>query len=208
MGRNKNTQAQAQAQAQANAQAQTTQAQAQKVDNNTGDKVQSTSISANTINEKALNKKSAINALDNEVRGFNANFKHLQKLIDEKNPFIIQFFKDYFLNIDLITYDFLVNNLPTGRIYEKKDEDGKFTKLICKVTKSEKFAPVAVDKFEVNGIIYYKYIQSKFTSSEFLTMFATAKREQMKKQKEELKKQIEMSKNLDQNKKITGFANC
>ena len=156
---------------------------AQKTDNNKSDKVQTQKTSANVINEKALNKKSAINALDNEVRGFNANLKHLQKLVDEKNVFILQFFKDYFLNIENINYKFLIDNLPVTKIFV--NEQG--TKLICKVTKNEKFAPIAVEKFIVNNTEYYKYIQTKFTCSEFLTMFATAKKEQMKKAKEQAK---------------------
>jgi hypothetical protein len=193
MGRNKNTQAQAQTNAQVNAQAQTTQAQAQKVDNNKGDKVQSISISANTINEKALNKKSAISALDNKVRGFNANLKYLKELVDEKNVHILQYFKDYFLTIDLITYDFLVNNLPVARLHT--NEEG--VKLICKVSKNEKFAPIAVEKFEVNNTTYYKYIQTKFTCNEFLTMFATAKKEQMKKAKDAKKEAQKVDKVCD-----------
>lgn len=168
---------------QANEQAQKTLQSAQKTDNNKSDKVQTQKTSVNVINEKALNKKSAINALDNEVRGFNANLKHLQKLVDEKNVFILQFFKDYFLNIENINYKFLVDNLPVTKIFA--NEQG--TKLICKVTKNEKFAPIAVEKFIVNNTEYYKYIQTKFTCSEFLTMFATASRNQMKKAKEQFK---------------------
>lgn len=185
-------QQQAIANEQANEQAKKTMQQAQKVDNNKSDKKQ-VAASANAINEKALNKKSAINALDNEVRGFNANLKHLQKLVDEKNPFILQFFKDYFLNIDMINYDFLVDNLPMSKIFV--NEQG--IKLICKVTKNEKFAPIAIEKFIVNNTEYYKYIQTKFTCNEFLTMFATAKKEQMKKAKEQAKENKQADKICD-----------
>ena len=178
---------------QKNEQAQKTLQSAQKTDNNKSDKVQTQKTSANVINEKALNKKSAINVLDNEVRGFNANLKHLQKLIDEKNVFILQFFKDYFLNIENINYKFLVDNLPVTKIFV--NEQG--TKLICKVTKNEKFAPIAVEKFIVNNTEYYKYIQTKFTCSEFLTMFATAKKEQMKKAKEQVKENKQVDKICD-----------
>ena len=185
-------QQQAIANEQANEQAQKTMQQAQKADNNKSDKKQ-VATSANTINKKAINKKSAINVLDREVRGFNANLKHLQKLIDEKNVFILQFFKDYFLTIENINYNFLVDNLPVTKIFV--NEQG--TKLICKITKNEKFAPIAVEKIIVNNTEYYKYIQTKFTCNEFLTMFATAKKEQIKKAKEQVKENKQVDKICD-----------
>ena len=185
-------QQQAIANEQANEQAQKTMQQAQKADNNKSDKKQ-VATSANTINDKAINKKSAINVLDREVRGFNANLKHLQKLIDEKNVFILQFFKDYFLTIENINYNFLVDNLPVTKIFV--NEQG--TKLICKITKNEKFAPIAVEKIIVNNTEYYKYIQTKFTCNEFLTMFATAKKEQIKKAKEQVKENKQVDKICD-----------
>ena len=177
---------------QANEQAKKTMQQAQKIDNKKSNKMQ-VATSANAINEKALNKKSAINVLDNEVRGFNANLRHLQKLVDEKNVFILQFLKDYFLNIENINYKFLVDNLPVTKIFV--NEQG--TKLICKVTKNEKFAHIAIEKFIVNNTEYYKYIQTKFTCNEFLTMFATAKKEQMKKAKEQAKENKQVDKICD-----------
>ena len=182
------------AKAQANENAQKTMHDAQFTDKVNCDKPQK-AISPITI-EKRTNKKSAINQLDEVVRGFNANLKAVKQLHEEKNTFLLQYFNDYSLKIDFFNIDYLFANLPEKRIFSKDNQ-----KVIVKTTSDEKLKDVALDNFTHNDKIYYRIAVNKWTISQFLQLFEIAR-------KNEIKKQIEMIKANANNKKITGFANC
>ena len=146
--------------------------------------------------EKRTNKKSAINQLDEVVRGFNANLKAVKQLHEEKNVFLLQYFNDYNLRIDFFNIDYLFENLPEKRIFVKDNQ-----KVIVKTTSDEKVKDIALDNFTHNDKIYYRIAVNKWTISQFLQLFEISR-------KNEIKKQIELIKAKANNKKITGFANC
>ena len=181
-------------QAIANEKAQKTMSDAQFTDRVKGDKTQK-AINPVTI-EKRINKKSAINQLDEIVRGFNANMKAVKQLHEEKNPFLLQYFNDYNLKIDFFKIEYLFENLPEKRIFSKDNQ-----KVIVKTTSDEKLKDVALDSFTHNEKIYYRIAVNKWTISQFLQLFEISR-------KNEIKKQIDMIKANSDNKKITGFANC
>ena len=181
------------AQAQANEQAQKTMQNAQFTDKVKSDKQKA--VNPVTI-EKRTNKKSAISQLDEVVRGFNANLKAVKQLHEDKNPFLLQYFNDYNLKIDLFNIDYLFENLPEKRIFTKDNQ-----KVIVKTTSDKKMKDIALDNFTHNDKIYYRIAVNKWTISQFLQLFEISR-------KNEIKKQIEMIKANANNKKITGFANC
>ena len=174
--------------------AQKTMQSAQFTDNVKSEKTQKT-INPVTF-EKRINKKSAINQLDEVVRGFNANLKAIKQLHEEKNVFLLQYFNDYGLKIDFFNIDYLFANLPEKRIFTNENQ-----KVIVKTTSDEKVKEIALDNFTHNDKVYYRIAVNKWTIAQFLQLFEIAR-------KNEIKKQIEMIKANANNKKITGFANC
>ena len=142
-----------------------------------------------------LQKKSAVNAFDSELRGFFSNLKMLRKMIENKNIFILSWLTNNNLTTENITDTYLFENLPEKRIFTNE----KNQKIIVTTKKyTTEFDTILVDKFVVNDNEYCRIPQNKFTALQFMNLFEIAKKNQIKKQFD-LIKQKKQSEKIDKN---------
>lgn len=147
-----------------------------------------------------LQKKSAVSAFDNELRGFFSNLKMLQKMIEKENIFILNWMKNNNLNIENITDVYLFENLPDKRIFLNEKQQ----KIIVTTKKyTTEFDTILVDKFVVNENKYCRIPQNKFTALQFMNLFEIAKKNQIKKQFEKIKEKNQNQKTqIKENKQV------
>ena len=142
-----------------------------------------------------LQKKSAVNAFDSELRGFFSNLKMLKKMIESENIFILNWLKNNNLNIENITDNYLFENLPEKRIFLNEKQQ-KIIVITKKYT--TEFDTILVDKFLVNENEYCRIPQNKFTALQFMNLFEIAKKNQIKKQFDLIKQKKQFEK-IDKN---------
>ena len=163
----------------------------------------STKLNVNLDDNKLqmkLQKKSAVSAFDNELRGFFSNLKMLRKMIENENIFILNWLENSNLKIENITDSFLFENLPDKRIFVNEKQQ----KIIVVTKKyTTEFDTILVDKFVVNENEYCRIPQNKFTALQFLNLFEIAKKNQIKKQFDRIKEKKQNQKTqIKENKQV------